>query len=240
MKNLLKAEFYYLIKNIRFYVFLGLIAAGNISGIIFNNSLLPAIANLAVFVFAAILLLEFSHKDFNNKTMKNYVGCGKTLFQVYFAKLLICLLAVFALIAVQKIFGTWAEIYTGVKTIEEYSAFTIIASIIINLLQCSVVFCICSLIPSGAISIIVSLLYVVIFPVAKDFIKNDIFDAINPFLLDTIGNDIYGQSVNGLEVAQTTAATLSGDLVLHFAVALVVVAAINVLGAYVYSKREVK
>lgn len=240
MKNLLKAEFYYLYKNIRYYVFVALIILGNLSSIIFKQNVISLIANFAVFVFAAILLLEFSHKDFKYKTMKNYIGSGQSLIKVYFAKLIVCLVAIFILMFFQRCLGTTSDIVCNSKEISDINYIAIALSMFINLLRCTVIFCICSLISSGSLSIVVSLIYVLIIPIVKSFIKNDVLQAIDPFMLDSIENSINGQAMNGLEITQDLPVIFDANFFLHLGVAICVVAVINIIGCYVFSRREVK
>lgn len=251
MKNLLKAEFYYLYKNIRYYVFILLIIAGYVAAFITKNSIIPTIMTLVTLVFAAIIILEFSHKDFNHKTMKNYVGSGIPLWKVYFAKFIICLVAVTIMIVLSDVVNPFAQVVCGSMEMSQINAQFIIVGIIVNLIEVTVVFFFCSFIRSGVLSILVAVLYTCVAPFVLAFIHNDIIDAIAPFLSYNIqsqmtntdmASDITSAMTNPDAVSQATtaAAQLTPEILLHLCVPIVIAAALTCLGSYLYSLREVK
>lgn len=253
MKNLLKAEFYYLFKNIRYYVFIALVAAGYIATFISKISFLPPIMTLVSIVFCAIIILEFSHKDFTHKTMKNYVGCGTPLWKVYFAKYIICLAAIAILIIMSSILTPFAEVVCGSKTMSQLSFEYILVGIIVELIQATVVFFFCSFIRSGVLSILIAILYTVIAPFVLSFAKNanDIVAAIYPYLSFSIQEQMTKtDTASLLSTAMTdpnmadqltaSAAHLTPEIFLHLCVPIVVAIALTCLGSFLYSLREVK
>lgn len=243
MKNLLRAEFYYLSKSKRFYIFIGLIALVNIVALIIHNDKIITLSEFLAFIFSALIILEFSHKDFNQKTMKNYVGGGLNLFKVYIGKLIVCITAVFILLATLTITETIAQQVIGVSNLNIAG---VVLSLFINLLKCVVVFAICSLISSGAASIIVSLAYIIGIPIASAFIHEPWMNAINPFLLDNLQNavkflgSVLPQDSSVVQALITNGSVNAGIVAWHLAVTFVIVVLLALLGAFVYSKREVK
>lgn len=250
MNDVLKAEFYYLFKNIRYYVFVGIVLAGNILSVLIQNpeikQIINAVMSIVSFVFVAILLLEFTHKDFVNKTMKNYVGTGVNLKKVYFVKLIVCLSAVFVIMLISAAFREVSNASTT-ATGYNFNVIVFILNLLLNLFQASVVFFICSLIRSGAFAVIVSLVYYIILPPAigviinmieNDVVKN-IVNQIQENLSSTLMNRLSNISLNGMEITQNIP-IVSPELIVHFVVCTVVVVAITILGSYLYSLREVK
>lgn len=240
MSNLVKAEFYYLFRNVRFYVFLGIIIAYDLVAMIWNprfemsgnNNLMLSFTQGIALIFVAILLLEFSHKDFTNKTMKNYVGCGISLFRVYFAKLLVCMTAVLIILLVANICEQIGYVVIGDNTFDNIRYGDILIRTFCTLLQCSVVFFICSLISNGAISIIVSIFYLVGLQLVFQLVPVKALNSLDDFLLANITNEISHFSQIPVDCAV--------PVELRLCISIVIVAALAFLGAFLYSKREVK
>ena len=224
MKNLMKAEFYYLLKNIRFYVFLAIIFVGNLVAQLAKIDKITPIISVLAFIFVAIIILEFSHKDFNQKTMKNYVGSGLSLFKVYFGKMIVCLCAVFAILLA-------LNLASAIGNFQGFSTQEAIIGIVFSLLKAIVVFAICSLIPSGVISIIVSIVYLAGLPILLTVVDMGVMNGLSNFLLDTLK----------MCILQPEKATIAAsEIWWHLSITVAIIAGLAFAGAVVYSKREVK
>lgn len=239
MKNILSAEFYYLLKNIRYYIFIVLVAAGHVAGIIMNNTLITAVMQLVTIVFCAILVLEFSHKDFKNKTMKNYVGCGIPLSKVYFSKLIVCLVAVTIILLISNSLNEIAKIVCDTNIPASFSISKFIVSLFVYIVEIIVVFFFCSFIRSGVLSILVAVLYTCVAPFAINMIQNDIIAAIRPYFSFNILQELEGTDMLGAAI-EGAATGVTPELLMHMGVSILIAIALSCLGAFLYSKREVK
>lgn len=197
-----------------------------------NTNLMLSVTQAITLIFVAILLLEFSHKDFTNKTMKNYVGCGISLFRVYFAKLLVCMTAVLIILLVANACEQIGYVVVGDNTFDNIKYGDILIRTFCTLLQCSVVFFICSLISNGAVSIIVSIFYLVFLQVIFQMAPVKLLNDLEPFLLTNITNEISHFSQLPVDCAV--------PVEIRLCISIVVVVLIAFLGAFVYSKKEVK
>lgn len=182
-------------------------------------------------ICVAILLLEFAHKDFKNKTMKNYVGCGISLFKVYFVKLIVCMVAVFILLLFSTITEQIGYCILEHRAITTIAFSNLILRVICTLLMSAVIFFICSLVSNGAISILLSVVYLAI-PFIFSAIEG-IPKAISPFLIANYINIIA-------PMANPMVDTCSVAPGLRLLISLVVVFLITLFGAFLYSKRTVK
>lgn len=221
MRDIIRAESYYLLKNVRYYVFLAVIFVLRILSAVPNFTWLSTTTDFIFYIFIVILVLEFSHKDFNLGTMKNYVGSGVSLENVYFGKLLTCMIAVVILSVVNIALRDVVDIILGNGSVDIVRQ---LISLLISIEKNCILFFICSLITSSVFAVIIGIAYSIVLGFVCALIKNPVTEAISPFLLDNINN----------------AEKFTFDVMWHLLVTTLVVAIIVYLGAKLYSKREVK
>ena len=246
MKNLLKAEFFYLTKSIKYYVFIGIILACSIATFVSKNSFIPTALQFVSIVFCAVMVLEFSHKDFKNKTMKNYVGCGIPLWKVYFAKLIVCFVAVLIILLISNISSEVSQVACGLKEAASVNFAAIILDIVVDMIEATVVFFFCSFISSGVVSILIAVVYTVIAPLILTFVNIGFLEPIKPFLSFNITGELSQNSLSEAMSGSTDAvaslepSAVTPEILLHLCVPIIIAIALSCLGAFFYSKREVK
>ena len=89
MKQIIKAELYYLVKSKSLWVYLGIFALCTAVNVIMSND--PKLG-ISLFVITTLLVSKLMHKDKDKTTLKNIAGCGVTYSQIFRAKCLVALI----------------------------------------------------------------------------------------------------------------------------------------------------
>lgn len=241
MRRFLKAEFNTIYRKPKVYVLLGILVVAFGLGLIIEkkyNVKGLSVGFIQIFYpfLAIVLASDITHKEYKFNTMKNLIGSGFTRSQIYVGKLIVTIAVSFMFMLVKKIIEIVYYVANGNLSTKINWKIELIDGVR-QLCMFGIIFIICMLITSDALSLLTSFVYAVLLPFIlsvagaflEAFIGKNTMNRISSALL--VSHDAY---IENLE---------NGDMVLHpsqliWALIGIAVALLALQGGYMLFKRK--
>ena len=214
MRRFLKAELNTIYRKPKVYVLLGILIVSFCLGLLLekqfnvNGDLAVGFIKLFYPLLAIILVSDITHKEYKFDTMKNLIGSGFTRSQIYVGKLIVTLAVSFMFMLAKNIV---IVVYYAVKgnLSANYNWKIELIDGVRELCMFGIIFIICMLITSDALSLLTSFVYAVLLPF--------ILTIAGSFLEIFIGKNTMDRISSALLVSNSAYITTkdNGELILH-------------------------
>ncbi len=109
MKQVIRAEFYYLSKSFKLWIYLGIFVICSVVNTIMTKN--PGLS-ISLFVISTLLVSELTHKDGDKTTLKNIAGSGITYGEIFRAKCAVAIIVGVSMLVVTTVAGIIGNLIT--------------------------------------------------------------------------------------------------------------------------------